>query len=536
MDIESSSLQLASFMDLFAGNRENYGQHAYAFGPPGVKEAGKNWTVTNKLLTIEQYSAHLNGKQGLGIIPVDAHGEAKFGVIDIDAYDTSFETYLEAAERNNLPLVPFRSKSGGLHLYMFTQQLVSAKAIVELLNKMVVLLGLDLYVKHKLNRIIEVFPKQEKQDVGKQGSWINLPYYDATNTRQCAVRAGVDLTLDEALSYARSKRASLAEVRTMLLELPNADGPPCLQTISMLGGPPLNGGRNTYLFSFGVYLKKKEPELWEQRLFEVNERMDEPLSVEELESTVIASLRKTNYAYKCLDAPCVDFCRKTLCKTREFGIGREGGYFSELEFGKLTQIKSNDPYYEWEVKLMGTEKFSTLRFKTESDIIGQDAFLRLCFRELHVLPVKIKQAEWYKRISDAGMTMEVKVVEQEDDTSPIGIFKSLFTQFLTSRARANTKDQIQGNPGRVYFDERTRKYYFRTQDLTEYLFVTKQFKYYGPGEVHGILRDFKADALRLFTESKKQIRVYCITEEALKGIGDVRSEPFKADFKREEDF
>jgi hypothetical protein len=535
VDTEAPSLQLADFMDLFSGNIHNYGQHTYAFREGEVKEEGKSWTVANKLLTVDQYKAHLNGTQGLGVIPVDDKGDLKFGVIDIDVYDTDFGTYIDAIERNNLPLVPFRSKSGGLHLYMFMSQMVSAKAVIDLLNKQVILLGLDLYVKHKLNRIIEVFPKQVKQEEGKQGSWINLPYYDAAKTRQCALKGGKDLSLDAALSYAKSKRVSLTDVRNILNESSNADGPPCLQTINLFSGPTKGGGRNNYLFSFGVYLKKKEPELWEQRLFEINERMEEPLEADELESTAIASLRKTSYTYKCMEVPCVDFCRKTLCKTRDFGIGKEGGYFSELEYGKLTQFKGSDPYYEWEVRIIGAEKFSVLRFKTEADVIGQDVFLRLCFRELHLLPVKIKQSEWYKKINEALATLTVHSVEQEDDTSPMGIFKSLFVQFLTDRAMAATKEQIVN--GRVYLDDKTKTYYFRTQDLTEFLFVTKMFKYYAPSEVHGFLRDFSAMATRISTESGKQVRVYALTQTDLALIGKVRGEAFKAEFKsREEDF
>jgi hypothetical protein len=538
VDVETPSLQLADFMDLFSGKIHDYGQHIYAFDGlrPGQKEEGQSSTITNKLLTIEQYKAHLSGIMGLGIIPVDDKGEAKFGGIDIDVYDSSFEQYINAIELNNLPLVPFRSKSGGLHLFMFMEQRVSAKAIVELLKKQVILLGLDLYVKNKLNKIIEIFPKQDKTTPGKPGSWINLPYYNVQYTRQSAIRARKDLSLDEALAYAKSKRVNLTAIRTLLSEIPNSDGPPCLQTINLFGGPEKGGGRNNYLFSFGVYLKKKEPELWEQRLFELNSLMSEPLTTDELENTVISSLRKTGYTYRCNEVPCVDFCRKTLCKTRDFGIGKEGGYFSDLEYGKLVQIKANDPYYEWEVKLIGTEKFSHLRFKTEADIIGQDIFLRLCFRELHTLPVKIKQSEWYKKINEALPGMVVQYVEQEDDTSPIGIFKSLFVQFLTERAMAQTRDQVYGHPGRVYFDEKEGKnsYYFRTRDLTEYLFVTKLFKYYAPGEIHGLLHDFGAEPIRISTETSKQIRVYAIKQEDVTNIGRYKSEPFKAEFKKKD--
>jgi len=526
----TQNLQLADFMDVFSGNIHNYGQHTYAFAESG-KENGKNATVTNKLLTIEQYKAHLSGKMGLGIIPIDAQGDCKFAVIDLDVYDADLSLYIEAIERNNFPLVPFKSKSGGLHLYLFMKQAVNAKALIDVVQSMSMVLGLDLYIKNKLNRIVEIFPKQHKAAEGSIGNWINLPYYDASDTRQHAIRNGEALSLDEALAYVKEKRRTLTELRSFLNELPYRDGPPCLQTISLLNIMTKNAGRNNFLFSFGVYLKKLDPDFWEQKLFEVNAAMRNPLPKGELESTVIASLRKKDYTYKCLEQPCVDFCRKPLCKTRDFGIGKEGGYFSELEYGKLKQIKGHEPYYEWEVKVLGEEAFKLLRFRSEDDIIKQDAFLRLCFRELHMLPIRMKQSEWFKLINQALAELEVKVVEAEDDTSPITLFKNLFIDFLLNRAMAQTKEQILNK--RVYFDKEVGRYYFRTVDLSDYVFVTKGFRYYAPGELHALLNDMHAQPCRIKTETGKQFRVYGITQKDIESIMHVKPEVFEAEFKKE---
>jgi len=530
MSDEVQSLQLASFMDAFAGNTHSYGVHQYAFSDSG-KENGKNSTVTNRLLTLDQYRDHLAGKTGLGVIPIDESGNVKFGVIDIDVYDADLAPYITAIEQNNFPLVPFKSKSGGLHLYMFMKQPVQARSVIGALNHMTMLLGLDLYVKRKLNRIIEVFPKQVKVGQSGSGNWINLPYYAAEATRQYAVRGGEALSLDEALTYIKTKRKSLNDVNTFLGEVSYRNGPPCLQTISLLNMMDKNSGRNNYLFSFGVYLKKMDPEFWEQKLFELNDAMTAPLSRDEVEGTIISSLRKKDYAYKCNDAPCCDFCRKNVCKTRDFGIGKEGGYFSELEYGKLIQVKAYEPYYEWEVKLPSDEGFKTLRFKNEADIIGQDAFLRLCFRELHVLPVKVKQSEWFKLINQALASMEVVSIDQEDDTTPIALFKSMFVEFLTDRAMAQTREQILNK--RVYYDQKTARYYFRTIDLSDYVFILKGFRYYAPGELHGLLRDFKATPTRIKTEGGRQLRVYEIAESDVKNIGNIAVEVFKAKFNEQ---
>jgi len=356
------------------------------------------------------------------------------------------------------------------------RQAVAAKAVVDVLNKMVSVLSLDIYIKHKLNRLIEVFPKQIKVPTGGVGSWINLPYYDVANTRQYAIVNGQALSFDNALSYMKIKRKSLAEARAFVNDLPNANGPPCLETLALLNNISKGGGRNNYLFSFGVYLKKADPEFWEQKLFGINDAMNEPLPRDELEGTIVSSLRKKDYAYKCAEAPCVDYCRKAICKTRDFGIGKEGGYFSELEYGKLLQVKCSEPYYEWEVRILGEEQFKILRFQNEADIIGQDSFLRLCVRELHVLPVKMRQSEWYKLINQALKELSVANIEREDDTSPVGLFRSIFTEFLTERAMAQTRDQILNK--RVYIDPKTATYYFRSQDLSDFLFLVKGFRYF----------------------------------------------------------
>jgi len=532
MDKTIPSLQLAEFIDIFSGNAQNYGVHHYKFTDSG-KEEGKNTTITNRLVTAEEYKAHLLGQTGLGIIPINGDGDCKFGVIDIDVYDADLTPYIRAIEQHDFPLVPFRSKSGGLHIYLFLKQAVSAKSIIEVLERMVTILSLDIYIKTKLNRIIEVFPKQTKLAPGSAGSWINLPYYDVANTRQHVLSRGKALNFDDALTHIKTKRRTLSEVRTFLSELSHADGPPCLQTIQILNNVEKGGGRNTYLFSFGVYLKKADPEFWEQKLFGINEDMADPISKAELENTIIGSLRKKDYAYKCNEAPCVDFCRKALCKKREFGVGKEGGYFSELEYGKLTQVKAYEPYYEWEVKVPGEDSWKLLRFKNEADIIGQDAFLRLCFRELKTLPIKMKQSEWYKLINQALADMQVVLVDKEDDTSPIGMFKSIMLEFLTERAMAQTRDQILHR--RAYLDPDTNTYYFRTNDLVDFMFLTKGFRYFAPNDVHGILRDFKAEPTRLRTESGKQLRLYSIKSTDVENIGLVHLDRYEAKFEPKEE-
>jgi hypothetical protein len=513
------------------GNKQNYGEHIYSFSKEG-KEKGKSRTVTSKLLTNEQYKAHLSGEVGLGIIPINEDSQCHFGVIDVDIYE-DLSLYIEAIERSNFPLVPFRSKSGGLHLYLFIQAPIAAKVMIELMTTMTTLLGLDTLVKQKLNKIIEIFPKQRAVKEGTIGNWINLPYYDVEHTRQYAIRDAKKLSFDDALAYIKEKRRTLSEVRAFIDDIPCKDGPPCIQTIQILNFMEENSGRNNYMFSHGVYLKKKDESFWEQKLFEVNASLRAPLSKAELESTIISSLRKKDFSYRCFEQPCVNFCRRPLCKQREFGVGKEGGYFSELEYGKLTQIKTGEPYYEWQIKVQGGAEYSMLRFRNEDEIIKQDAFLKLCFRELHLLPIKLKQSEWFKIINQALAEVDVKAVAPEDDTSPFALFITLFGEFLLHRAMASTRDQILMK--RVYFDAERVCYYFRSGDLSDYLFIGKNFRYYAPGELHGLLRDVKARTTRIKTESNKQLRVYEISQVDVDRLGEIDTRPFEAKFDTNEE-
>lgn len=528
-----SDLQLNNFKDLFTGNIHNYGQHGYKFEKAGQKEKGTNKTVVNQLLTIAQYRDHLEGKIGLGIIPITEESKCKFGVIDIDIYDKDFKSYLSAIERYSFPLIPFISKSGGYHLYTFFKTPVKATEAVARMTQMARVLGITLFVKQHKNEALEIFPKQTKLVVGQVGNWINLPYFDAIKTKQSLLLNGKSLDFNEALVYMKSKLTTIEEIDEVLNDLPYNDGPPCLQTIFMLSALDENNGRNNYLFSFGVYLKKKDENYFEQEVIKINNALSKPLETKEVEVTILSSLRKKDYTYNCTVSPMCDFCDKKVCQGKVYGIGKSGGYFSNLIFGKMIQYKTANPYYEWEVKAQGDENFSTLRFKDEEEIIRQDVFLKLCFRQLRFLPFKLKQAEWFKQINQALVDIQLVAVASDDDTSPLMRFHNLFYEFLTARAPATTKDQILGK--RVLFDSEKDLYYFRNKDLIEYLYDFKNFRLFNSAEIHGMLRDIGVTNGVLRTEKGKQIRVAQIASKQITAEAFLTQEEYAVVFDDEAD-
>ena len=501
-----SQIQTQEFMEYFTGSLTNYGEHIYSVETaPGQKSEGKSFTKKHQMLTIKQYEDHLNGVKGLGIIPINENNKCKFVTIDIDIYDFDLSCYLSAIEDNSFPIVPIQSKSGGLHLYIFFKEFVPAKKAIHVARTFSFILSVTALVKHRENRTVEIFPKQAKLAKGEVGSWINLPYYNDGALGTKVIKNGVGVDISEALAYIRVNKISLEEADELFNSLHFNDAPPCLQLINILNPLGTSSGRNNFLFSFGVYLKKKDEDFFEQNLKELNASLRYPISGIELERTIIASLKKKDYLYRCTESPCVDYCFKKVCKKREYGIGKEEGYFSNLEYGKLYQFKMAQPYYEWEVKIQGSEMFKRLRFKSEDEIIKQDTFLKLCMRELYELPVKVKAQEWFKNVNEALKTIQVHEIHEDDDTSPIVILKTLLIEFLVGRAKAETKNQIYAR--RAYFDADLNEYQFRVKDAIDFIYSQKQFRYFTPSEFHGVLRNLGNVKKTIRTEDGRQLRV-----------------------------
>jgi len=501
-------VSLDTFQKLFTGNKSAYGKHVYKKVTRGSKEEGISSTVTNKLVTEALYKEHIEGKTGLGIVPIDQDSNCKFVVLDVDIYDRDLSMYIRAIDEFSLPIVPFYSKSGGLHFYIFFKTFIKAKTAVSIARKAALVLGISLLVKQVKNETLEIFPKQIKLSPNQAGSWINLPYFGGDDSVQKVISKGKTLSFDEGVLFASNKLTSIVEFEDCIAELPYNEAPPCLQTLNLIGGTKQN--RNNYLFSFGVYLKKKDENYFEAELAEINSKLEVPLTPEELETTVMSSLRKKDYSYRCTASPCIDYCDKKICQRRAYGIGKDGGLFSNLIFGNMTQYKGYAPYYEWEVKVSEEDKFKRLRFDNEDEIIKQDAFLRLCMREIRFLPFKLKQSEWFKLVNQALIEMQIEDIDSSDDTSPVLRFRRLFFEFLTARSMATTIAQVKAK--RVYYDKSKEEYLFRTKDLVDYLFGIKNFRDFSQAQIHGLLRDLHTRKVTRRDETASMIRLTAIAK------------------------
>lgn len=507
---------LNNFQSIFSGNMESYGVHVYENEiKKGKKEEGKNYTKTVRV-TEKVYRDHLEGKKGLGIIPIQKDNTCRFSALDIDIYNIDFKLQLEVIANHNIPLFPFRSKSGGLHLYLFLGENVKVLKVKFFMEQFRVLLG--------LHQNTEIFPKQTSLIKGQSGNWINLPYYNAENTKQFLYNtSGKPAHFEEAIAKINANLQTEKGLIEFFKGLPLSDGPPCLQHIYLFRD---TNYRNEYLFSLARYYKTKHGDDFEQYIQDANQLLRKPIENKvELQRTVISSHTKKDYSYRCSEEPIVSVCSKSICRTRQYGIG--GLEISQLSYEEFIKFQTDPPYYEWIIN------GKSLRFFSETEIINQLQFRVLCFRELHILPIKIKDLNWVQIVNRALVNIIIKKIEEADDISPGALFRDYLAEFLERRARAQNKEQILID--RVYKDVSISSYIFKPKNLVNFLFHQKQFRYFRQTEIQDRLRRLGGEPLRYFISNEiKNVRVWKLPIKALtKFIDEETIGNFEVEFKEE---
>ena len=107
----------------------------------GTKVKGKSF-VKREPVTDELWQKHLDGKDSLGVIPINDDNKCKWGCIDIDSYaGFDHQKLINKIKQFKLPLIVCRSKSGGAHVFLFTKDYVSASLMQDKLNEIRSVLG-----------------------------------------------------------------------------------------------------------------------------------------------------------------------------------------------------------------------------------------------------------------------------------------------------------------------------------------------------------------------------------------------------------
>lgn len=462
-----SNIDEQRFSQIFKGKNNTYVKNNLPKEKPekGVKTKTKITQVEGKV-DRELLSHHLSGDFGVGVCPVNAEGKCYFGVLDIDYYKSKIKRVLSFIKEYQLPLLPFRSKSGGLHVYLMLAKSVSAKTMRETLNHISYYFSLDaIYGKGK----VEVFPKQDKAE--GFGSSITLPYFNCENPYTYLLDLdGNKVDFKEALDYIQHHFTTIEAVKEALEHLPYNDAPPCIQRALLsaeIGGE--DTGRNNFLFSYAVYAKKKFGAGFEDYVHQINEAFEVPLEPAIVDQTC-NSVKDNEYVYKCKDIPCNGFCNKTECRKKEFGLGRDKGHFTGVDYGQLFRYMTAEPYYIWKLRLQGQEQWKDVIFKDEGFLLDQKNFAKMCVRYLNQAPMQVSNNDWYAILNSVLPNIQDVEVKQESDTSGLSLLRNSFISYLSNKqARRDSPYQIKVGLCVRQMRNGQAKYFFTHRGFSDYL-------------------------------------------------------------------
>jgi len=398
------------FIDIFTGLQRAFGTADLTklSIDPSTGKAKPVYGWAHREIKDQDYLDHLNGKQSIGIQPCDDSGMAQFGAIDIDDKQHSYtnfpyKKYLDIIAEHNLPLVPVRSKSGGLHLYLFVKEKIRAVAIRNFLEGLLFTL--------KLPTNIEIYPKQTELGKDSEGKWnmgqyINLPYYKKTE-RVGFNLDGTKFTFDQFIDVVEANTYTADELEEFTLEhtkkLLNGggeefnDGPPCL---AILTRNKLTDGRDRFLYNYHVFAKKKYPDDWEKMVIAAPGRYFQPGSNGVVDWTEAQTRKKIpswkregKKGYKCTEEPINAVCLKAECRKRKFGyLSDKQSSFPALS--GLQKITYPEPQYTFNVTLSDGQTTKEVRAKNIKQIIELDNIRAIIGAAADMVPPKIKQDEF----------------------------------------------------------------------------------------------------------------------------------------------
>ena len=239
-------------LEAFIGFSTAHGQTEVSQERTAGKQKAKSFIVRNPL-TLELIQGHIQGRKGVGAIPINEENKCKFGALDIDQYPLDHNKLVDKLEELNVPCIVCRSKSGGAHIFFFFKEWMNAGDFRDKAAEISSALG---------HGRCEIFPKQEQILVerGDVGNFINLPYYDSDQTLRYAIikREGnyVEASLEEFIQEIQKVKTLPKDFLTLPIGgpvdlLPNYI--PCLRTKLAIG--VFEGERNRTAFHLEFFFR-----------------------------------------------------------------------------------------------------------------------------------------------------------------------------------------------------------------------------------------------------------------------------------------
>ena len=433
---------LERFKQVFSGLETSYGQTKMT---GEIRDDGKNEAesvTVHKPVTDMLWQKHLNGEfPALGIVPIRQDSRCKWGCLDVDVYDLDHKELITKIKNKNLPLIVFKSKSGGAHIFLFVKEFVPASLVREKLKTMAAMLG---------HAGKELFPKQDYilADKNQVGSWLNVPYHGGDKSVRRALGDDAELlTLEEFFKLYDKKVLSEKDLIQWKESITTEDedlleAPPCL--VTLLSDKVPKGKRNDTMFNVGVYLRKRFPDSWKTKLSTYNGKyMSEPLTDSEIEGVIRS------------------FCESKICVKRKFGVG-ENVPTPEIE--RIEKYPSHPTIYivYLDGKPVEVDRVTLHEF---------DKFSVEVMDQLNQVLMPVGKMIWKKLLNKIMSNKDTfKILEVPQAARLDYQLKELLGDFLTRATGKSMEDVKRGIP----FTENGYSY-FKYQSFDKYLNRTKSW-------------------------------------------------------------
>ena len=415
---------MEDFRKIFTGLMRAHGcTYVDKKGADGLKIKGKSF-VKREPVTDELWQKHLDGKDSLGVIPINDDNKCKWGCIDIDSYaGFDHQKLINKIKQFKLPLVVCRSKSGGAHVFLFTKDYVSASLMQDKLNEIRSVLGYG---------GSEVFPKQrELKSKDDTGNFLNLPYFNCgQTTRYAFLESGEAASIESFFElYERYKQQDISTIEIKRPETPFSDGPPCIESLTQ---NKLEDGRDRVMYQYIIYAKRKWPENWQDKIFEFNYNYFKIPLDQKIIMGKIKTNEKNDFGYKCNEEPMCDVCDKKLCKSRKFGIGQEA-IFPNLT--DLQVVNLEEPYYYMNVD------GDRLYLDSAKHLTNQSLFQEECVKQLRLNPPTLKTGDW-KKLTNILLN-GAEITEPAEGTSTKDILKNYLEDYCVNRIQKDDYEDLR---------------------------------------------------------------------------------------------
>ena len=494
---------------MFSGLERAHGTYDLSPEHLVIQENGKHkgLAVTRqKPVTDLLWSNHLEGVgAGIGIIPIKEDNTASFVAMDVDVYDSSPEILAKRLWTLKLPLVPVRTKSGGLHAYLFATEPVQAESMRSRMKEMASLMG---------RPNAEIFPSRSNMDDKSTSNWINMPYYDCMNGLRYGITENGDaLEPEEFLKFAETRKQTpqFFSEPTKVSDSGLSDAPPCIETLINIG--KVSDNCNNFMTHYAIYSKRAKGDGWQEDVRRANrEYIAEPILSRGDIDGVIKSMNAKDYNYTCTKQPMNAYCQGVLCRTRKYGV-READEKSDKAVGQmpvlggLRKLLVDPPMWFWDVD---GRTVSLTTEELQSAKLFQKRVMESCDR-MFTLP---KSASWETIVDDAMHRMTF--IDAPDDSSLQGQLMEHVEALCTGRSQAQVVEEIL--LGKPFTAE--GKTYFRLSDLMRFLTI-RNFKDLKTNQIAAVLksRGFGHE-FRLLGKQKKGANLW-VTESFAPPIEDL---------------